>query len=97
MIPMHSQSIYKIPQGKLLKIHLEYNVKDHTITSIKIMGDFFVYPEEAIELLEKKLKHTDLKKAQLIKTINAIVKDHNIQFIGLDAEGLTQGILMCVP
>ena len=60
------------------------------------MGDFFAYPEEAIELLEKKLKHTDLKKAHLIRTINTVIKDHNIQFIGLDAEGLTQGILRCL-
>ncbi len=94
---MYSHSIHKIPQGKLLKIHLEYNEKDLTITSIKIMGDFFAYPEEAVEVLEKKLTHADLKKSQLIQAINTIIVDNNIQFIGVDAEGLAQGILMCLP
>jgi hypothetical protein len=93
---MQSQSIYKIPRGKLLKISLEYNEKDDTISEIKIMGDFFAYPEEGIELLEKKLKQTVLKREQLVETIKTIVMEHNIRFIGLDAEGLTQGILMCI-
>ena len=94
---MYSQSVYKIPQGKLLKIHLEYNEKDRTITSIQIMGDFFAYPEEAVEVLETKLKHTTLTQTALIQTIHTVIRDYNIQFVGLDVEGLTQGILMCLP
>ena len=94
-LPMHSQSIYKIPQGKLLKIYLEYDEKKQTITSIRITGDFFAYPEEAIETLEKKLNHTILKKEQLLETITSVIQDNHMQFIGLDAEGLVQSILMC--
>jgi hypothetical protein len=94
---MQSQSIYKIPQGKLLKISLEYNEKNNTIIQIKIMGDFFAYPEETIELLETALKGTTLEQGSLLKKIQSIITKHNIQFIGIDAEGLTQGILMCKP
>ena len=38
---MKSKSIYKVPDGKLLKINLSYDEKDLLIKSINIMGDFF--------------------------------------------------------
>jgi hypothetical protein len=91
---MQSKSVYKIPDGKLLKISLNYN--DNKITEIKIMGDFFAYPEEAIETMEKKLKDSYLNKESLLNKINSVIKENNIEFIGLTAEGLTDGIMMCL-
>ena len=92
---MKSQSVYKVPHGKLLKISIEYNEKNSVINEIKIMGDFFAYPEEAIEIIEDSLKHTVIEREHLLEKIQSLIKKHNIQFIGLDAEGLTQGIVMC--
>lgn len=94
---MQSRSIYKVPNGKLLKIFLQYDEKRNLIEEINIMGDFFAYPEEAVEMMEGKLKNTLLEREHLLKKISSIIKEHNIQFIGLDEEGLTQGILMCKP
>ena len=94
---MQSHSIYKVPQGKLLKISLEYDEKKNVITDIRITGDFFAYPEEAIELLETKLKNTILERKQLLEKISSFITECHIQFIGVNAEGLTQGILMCRP
>jgi lipoate-protein ligase A len=94
---MQSYSIYKVPQGKLLKISLEYDEKMNVITDICITGDFFAYPEEAIELLEKKLKNTMLDHVHLLEKISSLIDEYHIQFIGVNAEGLTQGILMCRP
>jgi hypothetical protein len=94
---MQSHSIYKVPQGKLLKISLEYDEKKNVITDIRITGDFFAYPEEAIELLETKLKNTILERKQLLEKISSFITEGQIQFIGVNAEGLTQGILMCRP
>ena len=92
---MQSKSIYKVPNGKILKIFLEYDEKCNLINEIKITGDFFAYPEEAIELMENKLKNMLLEREHLLKKIRSIIKERDIQFIGLDAEGLTEGILMC--
>ena len=94
---MRSQSVYKVPQGKLLKISVEYNKKNDMIKNIWITGDFFAYPEEAIELMETKLRNTVLDKGQLLEKIHSIITEYHIQFIGVDAEGLTKGILMCKP
>jgi lipoate-protein ligase A len=92
---MQGKSIYKIPNGKLLKIFIEYDEKNNSIKDINITGDFFAYPEEAIEAMEKKLRNTKMDKENLLLKINSIIKENNIEFIGLNAEGLTQGILMC--
>jgi len=40
--------------GKLIKVALE--VEGDVIKSAKICGDFFLYPEEAIEQIEQSLK-----------------------------------------
>ncbi|HUS99168.1 MAG TPA: lipoate protein ligase C-terminal domain-containing protein [Candidatus Thermoplasmatota archaeon] len=94
---MRFQSTYKVPQGKLLKISIEFDEKNNVIRDIRITGDFFAYPEEAIELMEKKLRNTVMEKERLQETISSIITQYHIQFIGLNAEGLTQGILMCKP
>jgi lipoate-protein ligase A len=94
---MRSQITYKVPQGKLLKLSIEFDEKNNVIRDIRITGDFFAYPEEAIELMEKKLRNTVMEKEQLQKNISSIIAQYHIQFIGVNAEGLTQGILMCKP
>jgi len=95
-IKMQSKSIYKVPNGKLLKIFLEYNENNNVIKTLKITGDFFAYPEEAIEIIESKLTNSLLKREILTEKINSIINENQIEFIGLDAEGLTEGIMMCL-
>jgi len=36
--------------GKIVKIKLSYNQESQLIHSIRITGDFFVHPEEVIEV-----------------------------------------------
>lgn len=93
---MQSKSVYKVPDGKLLKIFLDYDEKDDLINGISITGDFFAYPEEGIEIIEDKLKNTLLEREELLEKIQFIIKEYNIEFIGLNAKGLADGILMCI-
>ena len=93
---MNSKSVYKIPNGKLLKISLEYNNKNKQILDLRITGDFFAYPEEAIELLEKKLVGIALNEKILKDKIDNIIRKNKIEFIGLNTDGLVNGILMCL-
>ncbi|HEC80892.1 MAG TPA: hypothetical protein ENI42_00485, partial [Thermoplasmatales archaeon] len=82
---MQSKSVYKVPNGKLLKIFLDYNEKDNSINEVRITGDFFAYPEEAIEIMEKELRHVTLERKQLLMKIQEIIKKYDIKFIGLNA------------
>jgi lipoate-protein ligase A len=93
---MKSKSIYKVPNGKLLKIFLDYDQSSVSINSVCITGDFFAYPEESIEIMEKRLKNSKLNRKHLIEKIQFIINENDIEFIGLDAQGLTDGILMCL-
>jgi lipoate-protein ligase A len=93
---MHAKSVYKIPNGKLLKVSIKFNPKTNIINQIIITGDFFVYPEEAIEIIENELVNTQLNKEKLHEKINSTITENNIEFIGLNAKGLTDGIMMCL-
>jgi len=95
LFKMQSKSVYKIPNGKLLKIFLEFDENKKLIKNIIITGDFFAYPEEAIDILENELVNTSLKRNDLFEKINTVIIKNKIEFIGLNAEGLTEGILRC--
>ena len=92
---MQSESVYKVPKGKLLKIHVEYDEETKVIHMIRIMGDFFMYPEEAVELFENALRGVVLERECVLEKIQEVMRENRVQCIGLDAEGLTTGIVMC--
>jgi lipoate-protein ligase A len=92
---MQAKSIYKVPNGKLIKIFLEYNSESNTILSIQISGDFFAYPEESIHLLEKQLKGKQIEKNRIYAIINSFVKDNKVEFIGINPESLTNAVMEC--
>ena len=54
----------KIKGGKTVK--LDVVIDDGKIRDIVISGDFFVYPQEALEELENKLKGCSLNEAKSI-------------------------------
>ena len=77
-------AIYKA--GKLIRVKAKFN-KD-TIKSIKITGDFFLYPEEKIESIEQSLvgsKITDIRHR-----LEEIMKD--IEYEGISPESLAKAI-----
>ncbi|BES80613.1 lipoate protein ligase C-terminal domain-containing protein [Pyrodictium abyssi] len=47
--------VVRIPGGKTLEITMTVD-KDCRIADISISGDFFVYPPEALEMLERELQ-----------------------------------------
>ena len=96
VLDMRLKSVYKIPNGKLLKVFLDYDPEKNLIKEISITGDFFVYPEETVELIEKELRGIRIDKDVLLSKIKSIIEREGIEFIGLDAEGLTEGIMLCV-
>jgi len=93
---MKSESRYKIPGGKLLRVFLEYSEDTKTIQDIRITGDFFVYPEEAIEELESILLYTPIIEEDLKEKISRFIETNDVTLVGLTSEDLVKGIMMCV-
>ncbi|MBN2422702.1 hypothetical protein JXB41_05715 [Candidatus Woesearchaeota archaeon] len=91
---MKSKFILKKPGQKLIKLDLEY--KDNTIKSIQIKGDFFIYPEEAIEQLEKELVNEEINRDNLIKKIKEFFEKNNITPYGITAEAIVEAIEGCL-
>ncbi|RLF58501.1 MAG: hypothetical protein DRN27_05245 [Thermoplasmata archaeon] len=92
---MKIKSIYKVPDGKLLKINADIDETNDTIKDININGDFFAYPEESITELEKILQQKNFKRKDIIKIITTFIESKKVQFIGIDAESLTEAIMRC--
>lgn len=89
---MIKKSVYKIPEGKLVKIELE--TADDKIKKIKITGDFFLYPEEIISKLEKSLENCQITKEVLIKHFDNFWRDNQIECFGINSLGLADAILL---
>lgn len=80
--------IHKVPNGKLLKVFLD--IQDNTIKEIKITGDFFVHPEEAVEELEKQLQGVSINNVK--HTIDAFFQQNEIEMVGLTKESLIEAM-----
>jgi lipoate---protein ligase len=81
---------------KLIHISLEYTkspTQDHTISSIKITGDFFVYPEESLDTLEADLVGTKLDRYPVRQKISQWLEGS--QVFGFDSDSLTEAIIGC--
>jgi lipoate---protein ligase len=90
-----ARNIYKTQ--KLIKILLEYKDQEDSkkiINSIKITGDFFLYPEESLEDLEAQLKGTLLDRYKLKEKIDKCLE--NSEAFGFDTESMVAAILGCV-
>jgi hypothetical protein len=84
-------NVYK--SQKLIRIMLEYDEAENTINGITIAGDFFLYPEEALEILEAGLIGTKLDRETLKQEIDNCLKNYEVY--GFDSTSLTEAILGC--
>lgn len=80
-----------MPGGKLLKIFLEE--EQGKIKTIKITGDFFLHPEEAIEQIEQLLVDQQRDAAILQEIINTFIKKNQVVMFGLDIQSLVATIM----
>ena len=80
---------YKVKNGKLLEIRVIY---DEKIQDLKILGDFFIYPDEGLEIIEKELVGVRLDLNSIEEKIKQIVKKNKIEMIGIDPRSIAISI-----
>ena len=81
---------YKVKGGKLLRCSLRMD--NNVISSIKITGDFFMYPEEKIESLEQMLAGVKMDEGSVREKMNAFFSS-DVQVVGADAEDFVKLIM----
>ncbi|MCS7098416.1 MAG: hypothetical protein NZ922_05530 [Candidatus Methanomethyliaceae archaeon] len=80
--------IKKVEGGKLVKVKILE--EEGIIKEIRIAGDFFVHPEEAIEELEEFLKGIPLNKVR--DRIREFMNEKKIRLVGLKIDDLVEVI-----
>lgn len=88
---MQHEILKKIPNGKLIRLKID---ADETINQIKITGDFFLYPEESIEEIEKNIAGIAVNSPAEIyaQRIHQSLAAHGAAFIGVTTEDIANAI-----
>ena len=83
---------YKIPGGKLVKVKL--SIASGKIDQVRILGDFFLHPEETIRTIEDSLIGFQEDKNSIEKAITQVLKDSDATLIGATAADFSNTIMM---
>jgi lipoate-protein ligase A len=78
---------YKPKKGKLLRLDLEM---DRVIKRIRISGDFFMHPEEAIDDIEHLL--TGLRVDEAGEKLEKYIKENDVQLVGIRPKDIIDAI-----
>ncbi len=93
---MRTEIIHKVPNGKLLRIGIEFDTT--VIHSIQINGDFFAHPEDIIQRFESALLHLPVESnpEKVTHLLDHIVAEKNARIIGFDTKTLAELICTAV-
>ena len=81
----------KPDNSKLIRI--SYSIVDFKISNIKISGDFFIHPEEAIEIIEKSIIGLAIDFVIITTTLDRVLKENNIQMQGISTSTIADLII----
>lgn len=79
----------KVQGGKLVKAEVEYGER---IRRVKITGDFFIYPEEAIGALEKSIVGAPASSSEeeLAEKVRNAAEESGALLIGITPEAVAR-------
>ncbi len=90
---MHNSVKFKVPNGKLLIVKADWT---DSITAIQILGDFFIYPEEALDSIENLLIGTKPgdEEAKISEKIQGFVDSSSVTLVGLTPDSIAKAVIM---
>ncbi len=86
------ESSYKVPGGKLVKVKLQ--ISTGRIDAVKILGDFFLHPEETILKIEESLIGVSAQVRIIEKRISQTLKEFDATLVGVTAADIAKTIMM---
>lgn len=86
------ESSYKVPEGKLVKVKLWASSGE--ISDVRILGDFFLHPEETIQRIEDSLIGLRVEEKPIENMIARILEESEAILIGATAKDIAKTIIM---
>lgn len=85
----HTEVSKKILDGKLIRI--EIDVEDNLVRSVKITGDFFLFPENTLEEIENSIIESalPLDKEELTTRIKNVLRFNEAELVGASPEDIS--------
>lgn len=92
---MDGSAKLKVPGGKLISIKLTYSER---IDGIKILGDFFIHPEESLQDIEAALVGIPVAstKEEISARVGKAVSSGKIEMIGITPESIAEAVKMAI-
>lgn len=93
---MEGKSSRKVPGGKLVRATVRY--RDGTIQKVRLTGDFFLYPEDALERIEEALtgKPVDTDRVALSEAVEYALEDAEAELVGVGPDDIAIAVLDAV-
>jgi lipoate-protein ligase A len=88
------ESSYKIPGGKLVKVKLK--TVSGRISELRILGDFFLHPEETLQKIEESLIGCPINGITIEKMIDQVLEESEATLIGATAADIAKTITMAL-
>lgn len=81
----------KVPGGKLIRVQVQFS---DTIRQMRITGDFFLHPEEALNRIEEAFEGADVRAGVggFRSIIERILSSCNAQPVGFTPQDLAEAI-----
>ncbi|MHA1125664.1 MAG: lipoate protein ligase C-terminal domain-containing protein [Candidatus Heimdallarchaeota archaeon] len=77
-------------------IEIELTHTKETITELKITGDFFIYPEEKIELIEDTLRNSPIDKEIIFEKLKEVYEKEEITTPGIKLDDWVTVIFLAI-
>jgi lipoate-protein ligase A len=89
---LHGQAMRKAPGGKLLRVDVDYSEQ---VERVRLTGDFFLFPEDAVEALEAGLAGFPLGSAvsQFVDKIQSVLAQTQAELYGISPTDIAETLL----
>ncbi len=92
---MDGSAKLKVPGGKLVYVRIKYS---DNIEDVKILGDFFMHPEEALAQIELAIAGMPARSDEdsIAARISDVARKQGVEMIGVTAQSIAQAIRMAI-
>lgn len=93
---MEGKASRKVPGGKLVRARVRF--EEERVDDVKLTGDFFLYPEEALDRVEDALagKPVDAGRVDLAETVELVLEDADAQLVGVGPDDVAIAVLEAI-